>query len=247
MVVPDYNALKPIHPPLLNREKTMSQSISYPIIACLTALLSLSPLSVLAAEAKAPQSLEMYLERAGVSGLGNQLRLYRVPVINSAGKTDYVDMDLVFNLDEGGKGESKLSMRASPAAATMAFIPGNYLYTIGLTKKLCDVGVGTGLGGRTVGSIRCDHFSANWMTGPIDGHPFQPKFISSNPGAVAGADLLAWGTGTATTGYSDIVPQPFIGTNIIISAQQTGNTLTLTAYDEAGKAKGAWTFSRSEK
>lgn len=88
-----------------------------------------------------------------------------------------------------------------PINLSTKFLSGTYLDGLG---NSCTLGVSKALGGRTGGALSCtintdSNFSANWFTGPIAGHPFEPEFISAGIDKITGAENVAWGKGSTIT------------------------------------------------
>jgi hypothetical protein len=81
---------------------------------------------------------------------------------------------------------------------TTEFIPGTYS---GVGGDTCTAGVSAASGGRTAGALSCKDkdnrviFNANWITGPIAGHPFEPELVAAGIDKITGAENVAWGQG----------------------------------------------------
>jgi len=182
----------------------------------------------------------LYVERAGISALGDKVRLTRVPVKTTDAHGHYIDIDLTFKMDAQGQLTTTTSVANSILAATTEFLPGDY---DGGMPYNCRLGVGNAKGGRVSGSLTCPeaHYSATWMSGPVKGHPNETKLTAAGIGALEGAANVSWGLGGSTSGATN-APEIFRKSQII-AAQQSGNALSLTAYGEKGEVIATWAFA----
>ncbi|QNT68697.1 hypothetical protein [Defluviicoccus vanus] len=183
----------------------------------------------------------MFLESAAISGAATTIRVNRVPVRTQAGTIIYKDISLPFIVD--GKGnvtldQVGLSIVASPTLITSAFKPGTYN---GISDSNYVVGSpGSAGGGRVSGSILGTSsyygFSANWVSGPIAGHPYQAALIK------AGITSATQAYGVVGYVYStSFLPGWHAGD--IVGAVQTSNTLLLTNYGTDNIPDTALTFT----
>src|SRR5574341_930183 len=124
--------------------------------------------------------------------------------------------------------EGRISAQDLPALLTKEFVPGTY--DDGDTRT-CTLGVNAALGSRIAGTLLCKSnqgratFSANWVTGPIAGHPFESDLVASGIDKITGAENVAWGKGSSI----GCCAYCFNGTGII-SVHQAGNVLAINKF-----------------
>jgi len=116
-----------------------------------------------------------------------------------------------------------------PSALATEFLSGSYDDGQGNT---CTVGVSAASDGRTAGALSCksdtvSNFNANWFTGPIAGHPFEPELVSAGIDKIIGAENVAWGQGStnASTWYGC-----FNNGGDVISVHQAENVLAINNF-----------------
>lgn len=180
----------------------------------------------------------LFLESAAISGAENTIRVIRVPVRTSTGKILYKDMTLPFLVDGLGNvtlDQVGLSVASSPNLITSAFKPGTYR---GINDYSFVVGTpGAGGGGRVSGSILGTTwgFNANWVSGPIAGHPYQAALTAAKISSTTQAYGIV-GNVYSTSLY------PGWHAGDIVGAVQTGDTLLLTNYGTDNVPDTAMTF-----
>lgn len=181
----------------------------------------------------------MFLESSAIGGAANTIRVNRVPVRTATGTIIYKDISLPFIVD--GKGnvtldQVGLSIVASPTLITSAFKPGTYRGTNGFAFAVGSPG--SAGGGRVSGSIlgTSYSFSANWVSGPIAGHPYQAALSKAGITSATQAYGLVGNVQTISS-YSGWHAGDIVG------AIQTGNTLLLTNYGTDNIPDTALTFT----
>lgn len=148
-----------------------------------------------------------YFELSTLSGAGNTVTLYRVPVTTGTGSVVYKDVVIQFQVGTGGSlavAAGSPVITPSKQTSTGNFVPGLYFMTYNSQKYQYRLsGPGTTTDGRTAWSIQskdgaCD-FSAGWTTGPIAGHPQQARlkaagitFAGYSYGTMGKANCVAW-------------------------------------------------------
>jgi hypothetical protein len=151
---------------------------------CLSLRQACSVLITLAAINLVPPRVEAQpralLQLGTPQGLGNNLGITRIPVLDGSGVVKYYDVTIAFSVDSAGRltiNPSATKIALSPNLAVGAFVPG--VYNGGPSGCEHTVGApGIAGGGRIAGSIadsNCGLFSlifnASWVSGPITGHP----------------------------------------------------------------------------
>ena len=187
------------------------------------------------------------IERAEIIGLGNKIRVLRMPTTDNVGKLKYYDLNITLPIQDNGVPSSTpgLTSKQSPNLLAIGFIPGKYSDGKGGT---CTVGASAVAGGRTAGSISCVDkaslatFNGNWVSGPIKGHPFESELTDAGINDNTGAENVAWGTGNGAgqTAYSC-----FTNLGSIISVHQAGNVLAINnfGYDDDSLIDCSYSFT----
>jgi hypothetical protein len=124
---------------------------------------------------------------------------------------------------------------------TNEFIPGTYSGIVGDT---CTAGVSAASGGRTAGALSCKNadneviFNANWVTGPIAGHPFESELRAAGIDENTGAENVAWGQSSSVnnSGYCGQL------NGAIISAHQAGNVLAVNNFGGDNQIDCSYSF-----
>lgn len=190
-----------------------------------------------------------YLERAEIIASGSQVNVYRVPTTNSAGEVQYFDLTVKFGVLGTGKFKKSATVTSAsvPDFEALGFIPGTYSDGAGGT---CTMGVSGAAGGRTVGGLACKDkdgtatFNANWVTGPVAGHPFEPQLVAAGIDKIPGAQIVAWGMGNAGTAYDYWgAYNCFGGNGNVISVHQAGSVLAINNYALDDKIDCGYSFT----
>lgn len=181
--------------------------------ACCASAMAVLPLISTATEA----AEAIFFQSSSIVGVGKNIHVTRVPVRDNAGRIQYHDILIPFDVDGSGNlfpGTPEISL--SPRLVVGSFNAGTYIgpsgyrYTVG--------GPGPAPAGRTSWSLTTGSisFHVSWITGPIKGHPNEAQLRT------AGINYSGYSWGTV--GSSQI--GSFRSGNII-GAVQTGNQLVL--------------------
>jgi len=162
-----------------------------------------------------------------------------VPVKTSTGALLYRDITIPFLVAPGGAvtlNTAGLKIEPSPKVLVGKFLPGTYDGVKGYDFTIGTPGIGPD--GRVTTSIQGDGsrvFNANWVSGPIAGHPYEALLTAAR--VPAGQ---TWGIMGDTSAY-------YYGSTwaqgTIISAVQTGNQLTLTNYGTSNLPRSTLVFN----
>jgi hypothetical protein len=212
------------------------------LYACLSILVIVSALSVHAAPGDPPPTA--FLERAIIVGVGKNVHVTRVPTQDINGVVRYFDVEISLSVNDEGVVDAATFISAeSPQFLTNAFVAGNYDDG---QSGTCTLGVSTALGGRMAGALACRDangqttLNANWVTGPIAGHPFETELIAAGIEQNTGAENVAWGQGSSTFAYNC-----FAGGDII-SAHQAGNVLAINNFGNTNRIGCNYSFTLVE-
>lgn len=170
----------------------------------------------------AAQAQTIFMESAQINGTAGTIRVTRLPVQDAVGNITYKNITLPFSVSATGVvtlNTAGVRIIASPTILANTFKPGKYkeatdsytTYTVGTP--------GPGPGGRVTTTISGRYFNATWISGPITGHPYEPLLKPLN--------LPASGQNWGIVGYESY---SYWANGDIVSATQTGDTITLTNY-----------------
>lgn len=176
----------------------------------------------------------IFMQSATIQGASDKVTVNRVPVQDAAGNITYKNVVMAFNVDPQGRlslRPGSFTITPSPILNVGAFKPGTYRgYQTsygGGTFKVGSPGIGPG--GRISGSIQRvttsprDAFNANWISGPIAGHPNQAQLNAANIASTA----YNWGVmGTA----GEYTTSSGWNAGDIIGVIQNGDQLSIVNY-----------------
>jgi hypothetical protein len=184
-----------------------------------------------------PPPLTIFLERSNIVGIGNKLYVLRLPTLNAGGAITYFDVEINLAFDPNGNiaNQAVVITKVAPAFLTKEFIPGTYDDANG---GQCLLGTSAADGGRTTGSLVCQKsgdndtypFSANWITGPIAGHPYETSLTVAGINHNTGAANVAWGEATGRVAGSRLSYNCFGSEHNNISVQQSGPVLAINNF-----------------
>lgn len=169
----------------------------------------------------------VFTERAQVLPTGNVIHAYRVPTTDVNGTIKYYDVEVVLAVNDAGKIAGNASVASVPSLKVLGnkFVAGTYKSPEG---AVCTVGVSILASGRQQGSVACGAgFQGSWVTGLMDGHPFEVDLRAAGIDQIAGYTDYAWGKLGAVSG----VWFGCMRTGDVISAVQAGDKLTINGYD----------------
>jgi hypothetical protein len=172
-------------------------------------------------------------DSAHIVGTKENVIAHRVPVQDpGTGQVILYDVSVEFQLAADGSPSVKsfLSTKStSQLNSADNFIPGTYADVN--NKCYIVTAGGTTADGRTTGAVRSDSqttiFNANWISGPVQGHPI----LSTIPEA----DQFQDGPNYGTAGLSNV---PGFCNGGITGAIQAGSGITITAYHVARSTGG---------
>jgi hypothetical protein len=198
--------------------------------------LSMIAIALAAIAAKPAMAQTAYLEQAGIVGQDTALKIFRLPVTNSAGKVTYYDMEIDLAVSANGVPALAASpiIQPSPSLATSHFVPGRYFVKWpGKSTQFGSLSSGVGAGGATVWSLAMDQApdgnfpdQATWQTGTpspdIQARLTHAK-AATNPNYSYGLTAVGGNGG----GYS-----PFVNDGLL-AAEQLNGTLTFFSYTDS--------------
>jgi hypothetical protein len=184
--------------------------------------MALAGFAVASGAAQADPSIK--LDQGAIVGADDTISATRIPVTSASGRISYVDITLPFLVDGTGRvtlNTAGVTIVPSPRVLVGAFRAGRYLSGGGTEYLVGTPGTGPG-GGRVTTSIQAitsTTLSANWVSGPIAGHPYEARLRAANITSTA----QTWGIVQSSS--SSILPP-----GAIIGAVQSGDQLTLTSF-----------------
>lgn len=187
--------------------------------------------TLIAGAAHAQSTPAAYVERSQVLPTGNLIHAYRVPTTDTEGKLRYFDVTVELFVNDKGKFASSANVVAvtSPKVLGNKFIPGTYTSPTGV---VCTVNASILSSSRQQGAVSCASgdkpFSASWVTGLIEGHPFELDLRAAGIDKIEGYADYAWGKIGSTP---STVWFGCMSTGEVVSAVQSGDQLTLGGYD----------------
>jgi hypothetical protein len=215
-----------------NRKLCMGTTLgkALPVMAILA-----SAFVAAAAQAGTPTT---YLEEAGIVGQDTALKIFRMPVANSAGKITYYDVEMDFAVSATGVPALAGAPFIQPSLAlkTNHFVPGRYFVKYsGQATEFGDLSSGVGTGGATVWSLAMEQNpdgdfpdQATWQTGapsPDVEARLKAAKVNTNPNYSYG--LTAVGGAVAGGAFNN---------DGLLAAEQVNGALTLFSYtDSTGK------------
>lgn len=199
------------------------------------------PLTASRVEAQARALLQL----GTTQGLGNNLGITRIPVLDANGAVKYYDVTIAFSVDSTGHltvNSTATKIVLSPNLAVGAFVPG--IYNGGPSRCPHTVGApGILGGGRISGSIADSDcgllslaFNASWVSGPITGHPNEAVLRA------AGISFqgYSWGIlGDVGQDWQDLGWKP----GDIIGVVQSGQQLNIHNFGNDNKENTSATFT----
>ncbi|MFZ1431402.1 MAG: hypothetical protein WAS21_32160 [Geminicoccaceae bacterium] len=174
------------------------------------------------------------LEKSATYAFGNEVRAFRVPTTDSAGKIKY--NDVVIKLTVGATGviatTAKVTATGSPNPPTSVnIVPGSYKASDG---TICTATNFTLTSGRVQTNFLCiTPVARNWefsvVTGPIsDGHTYLSQLVTAGVDKLADAATYSWGIGT--TGNGRVAACEYFDDGYVVGAKSNGNQLVLSAF-----------------
>nr|VFJ95571.1 MAG: hypothetical protein BECKLFY1418B_GA0070995_107110 [Candidatus Kentron sp. LFY] len=180
----------------------------------------------------------IHLENAQLIATGDKIQVFRVPTVDVDKKVKYHDLTIELGvLDDGAIDVSAADIKTavSPNFASNKFISGSYT---DLSKKVaCTVSAVALPGGRAGGSLSCKDkrgwiFQANWVGGPVSGHPIEPDLKAAGIDKLGSTSDYSWGK----IGHIDAHhPSWSCRQNDIIRVMQVGNTVAVAGYRGGNK------------
>jgi len=190
----------------------------------------------------------VYLENAQVFATGNKIQAFRVPTVDTDGKTQYYDLTIELDVSNDGTigATAAIDTMVSPNFAADKFIAGTYEDGGSVT---CTVATTVLQGGRMEAVLSCksvagDKFQASWITGLIPGHPFEPDLKAAGIDKLASYSNYSWGKigNVSTVGdWWDCM-----NLNGIISALQVGEVITIGDYEDSNTQKCSVNLTKTE-
>lgn len=181
------------------------------------------------------------LEKSANYVFGNEVRAFRVPTTDSAGKIKYYDVVIKLTVGQTGVIASTATVAAtlSPApATTQVIVPGTYKASDGTTCTITNM---TATSGRIESNFLCKTGTASWemkvATGPISsGHPFLTQLVAAGMDKLSDAATYSWGyvTGSGRIAACDYFG--FNGTNNIIGIKTNGSQIILSSFSNNSPA-----------
>nr|VFK17796.1 MAG: hypothetical protein BECKLPF1236B_GA0070989_11255 [Candidatus Kentron sp. LPFa] len=189
-----------------------------------------------------------HLEKAQVFATGNKIQAFRVPTVDAGEKTQYYDLTIELDVSNDGAigATATIDTVVSPNFAANKFIAGTYEDGYGAT---CTVATTVLQGGRMEAILSCksaakNKFQANWITGLIPGHPFEPDLKAAGIDKLASYSNYSWGKIGNLTNYEW---WGCMHTNEIISALQVGEVITIGDYKDSNTQKCGVNLTKKEK
>ena len=199
------------------------------------------------ASAQAPNPPYALFQNAAITASGNTINATRVPVVTQSGVPVYVDVAIQFSVDNNGNlsiASGFPQFTPSPALLTSQFRPGTYAgpsTLLGGKARIVVSGPGIATGGASQWSLSAGPgadpctipLSATWYDGSPGSGPYASRI------AAAKITSTDWSYGIATSVASScqtttgIKPGNWIY-GALIGLSQTGNTLTITSFTQAG-------------
>lgn len=194
-----------------------------------TALATLAVIFPVAGHAVPPKA---YLDQAQVYATGNKIQAFRIPTVNSDGKTKYYDLTINLNVLDNGKintRKAKITTALSPNVNSNKFIQGTYVDANGIK---CTLTTTVLPGGRSQAAMTCiapnsASIQMTWVTGPIAGHPFELALKAAGIDKLTSQNDYSWGKIANEDGSNW---WGCMNPNDLISATQIGKTLAIGGY-----------------
>jgi hypothetical protein len=189
-----------------------------------------------------------FLEHAKIIGIGNKIHVVWVPTLDINGKTKYFDLEIDLTVNDKGKiGDTAAVIVVKfPTFLTNEFIPGTYS---GLQGDTCTLALSVAAGGRTAVAWICKDgdgkviFSANWVTGPIAGYPFEPDLTAAHIDQITGAENVTWGIGSHLEGSAYDCAGGGNNSGLVFSAHQVGNVLAINNFARGNRIRCNYSFT----
>jgi hypothetical protein len=184
------------------------------------------------ASAATPRAM---LEKSASYALDNQVRAFRVPTIDSAGRIKYYDVTIKLTIGTNGTIASSATVTSSlsPVVPTAVNQPGTYKASDGTTCVVTNITLSNG---RIQSYFRCTSNTTNWemsvASGPISsGHPYQSQLVAAGANQLPDAATYTWGVVTAGSVNARVGGCPNWTTSSIVGAKTDGNLLIMSLFD----------------
>ncbi len=213
-----------------------------------TATLTAMAATLLPAAALAATPAAM-LEKSMSYAIGNEVRAFRVPTRDSAGKIKYYDVTVELTVNNDGTLSSLADVTAalSPSVTTGVIPPGPYKAPGGET---CTVTNMTLTNGRIQSFFTCNRSSVQWelsvATGGISaGHPYLALLQASGVNQLADAATYTWGD--ITNGYFTVgsCANYWYNQSYVVGAKTNGNQLILSIFGADASSQCSATFTKN--
>jgi hypothetical protein len=187
------------------------------------------------------------LEKSMSYAIGNEVKAFRVPTRDSAGKIKYYDVTVELTVNNDGTLNPLADVTASPSPniPTGAIPPGTYKAPGGET---CSVTNMTLTNGRIQSFFTCDRASHSWemsvATGGITaGHPYLAQLKASGIDKLPDASTYTWGT---ITNDSFLVGScGYYNESWRVGAKTNGSKLILSIFGSNASFQCSATFTKN--
>ena len=187
--------------------------------------------------AAAPQAM---LEKSANYAFGNEVRAFRVPTTDSAGKIKYYDVVIKLTVGQTGVIGSTANVTATSSLnppTSVNIVPGTYKASDG---TVCTATNFTLTSGRIQTNFLCVTPTAyNWefsvVTGLITaGHTYLTQLVAAGVDKLADAPTYSWGA--VTTGNGRVAGCSYFNNGYIVGAKTNGNQLVLSIFRASAPA-----------